>query len=349
MEEYRKVLTAWYKRNRRELPWRGSQDPYKIWVSEVILQQTRVGQGMDYYHNFLQTFPDVQSLALAPEEEVLKVWQGLGYYSRARNMHHSAQTIMNLFGGQFPDNYLSIRNLKGIGDYTAAAIASIAFDLPYAVVDGNVYRVLSRLFGIPTPIDSPAGKKEFYALAQMMLDTSRPGEFNQALMEFGAIQCIPGRPDCEKCPLSQKCYAFLNQSITDFPIKTKQVRQRERFLNYLCISWQDKVLLEKRGDKDIWRNMYQFPLIETPLAVSPEGIIGSAEWKSLLSKHTFTIESVFPERIHILTHQRLLIRFFLISVDGDDLPNGMIAVEKSVISKFPVPKPIELFLLQMGY
>jgi A/G-specific adenine glycosylase len=286
---------------------------------------------------------------LAPEEEVLKVWQGLGYYSRARNMHHAAQTILNLYGGRFPRDYQSIRDLKGIGDYTAAAIASIAFDLPFAVVDGNVYRVLSRLFGVPTPIDSPAGKKEFYALAQMMLDISHPGDFNQALMEFGAIQCIPGRPDCENCPLSQKCYAFLNQSIADFPVKKKLVRQKERFMNYLCISWQDKLLLEKRGDKDIWRNMYQFPLIETPLAVSPEGIIHSSEWQLLFGNRTFTLETVFPEGIHLLTHQRLLIRFFLVSMEGDHLPNGMIAVEKSALAKFPVPKPVERFLLQMGY
>ena len=349
MEEYRKTLTAWYNHNKRELPWRGTTDPYKIWVSEVILQQTRVLQGMEYYHNFLHAFPDIPSLAKAPEEEVLKVWQGLGYYSRARNMHHAAQTIVSRHGGRFPDNYQAIRNLKGIGDYTAAAIASISFDLPYAVVDGNVYRVLSRLFGISTPIDSSSGKKEFYGLAQMMLDIRRPGDFNQSLMEFGAIQCIPGLPDCGNCPLSQKCYAFHNQSVADLPVKAKQVRQKERFMNYLCISWQDKILLEKRGDKDIWRNMYQFPLIETPERVSPEGIIQSTEWQTILGNQPFIIESVFPERTHILTHQRLFIRFFLVSRKGDQLPEGVIAVEKSAIAKYPVPKPVELFLQQMGF
>ena len=207
LDEYRKALTVWYNHSKRELPWRESHDPYKIWVSEVILQQTRVNQGMDYYHNFLKSFPNVAELAEANEEEVLKVWQGLGYYSRARNMHHAAKTILSLHGGKFPEDYASIRNLKGIGDYTAAAIASISFNLPYAVVDGNVFRVLSRLFGIFTSIDTSAGKKEFHSLAQMMLDTAQPGQFNQALMELGAIQCIPDRPDCENCPLSTK---FLN-------------------------------------------------------------------------------------------------------------------------------------------
>lgn len=349
MEEYRKVLTAWYNRNKRELPWRGTADPYKIWVSEVILQQTRVQQGMDYYHNFLLAFPDVSSLALAPEVEVLKVWQGLGYYSRARNMHHAAKVIQTLHGGRFPEDYPSIRALKGIGDYTAAAIASIAFNLPYAVVDGNVFRVLSRLFGIATPIDSPSGRKEFYQLAQMMIDTNRPGDWNQALMEFGAIQCIPGNPDCDNCPLSPQCYALLKKNVSGFPVKSKQVRQRERYINYLCIKWNDKLLMEKRGTRDIWRNMYQFPLIETSLAASPEQIIESPEWQAILGKRSVVIESVLPVKTHILTHQRLTIRFFILSLDGGDLPEGLVAVGKAEIAKFPVPKPVELFLLQMGY
>ncbi|MEI7421361.1 MAG: A/G-specific adenine glycosylase [Prolixibacteraceae bacterium] len=349
MDEYRKVLTAWYNANKRELPWRGTADPYKIWVSEVILQQTRVQQGMEYYHNFLLAFPDVKSLAGAPEEEVLKVWQGLGYYSRARNMHHAARTILNNYGGTFPMDYASIRNLKGIGDYTAAAIASIAFNLPYAVVDGNVFRVLSRLFGLSTPIDSPSGKKEFYALAQEMLDTSRPGDFNQALMEFGAIQCIPGQPDCESCPLSPQCYACLNQDISSFPVKTNRVKQRERHLNYLCINWNDKLLLEKRGERDIWRNLYQFPLIETTLAKSPEEVINSAEWRVIVGNRRITLNSVSEVRTHILTHQRLMIRYFLLTMNGEELPDGTIAVSKSEIEKFAVPKPVEQFLLQMGY
>ena len=349
MDEYRKALTAWYNHNKRELPWRGTADPYKIWVSEVILQQTRVRQGMEYYHDFLLAFPDVKSLAEAPEEEVLKVWQGLGYYSRARNMHHAARTILNKYGGSFPEDYPSIRNLKGIGDYTAAAIASIAFNLPYAVVDGNVFRVLSRLFGISSPIDSPSGKKTFYDLAQGMLDTRHPGDFNQALMEFGAIQCIPGQPDCENCPLSFKCYAKLNQNISSFPVKSKKVKQRERYLNYLCINLNDKIFLEKRGGRDIWHNLYQFPLIETPLAESPEEVINSLAWKTLLGNRRIMLNSVSEESTHILTHQRLTLRFFRLSLNGEELSDRFIAVGRSEIAKFPVPKPIELFLLQMGY
>lgn len=349
MEEYRNALTAWYNHAKRTLPWRGSRDPYKIWVSEVILQQTRVQQGMDYYHNFLKSFPDVQSLALAPEEEVLKVWQGLGYYSRARNMHHAAKTILTDHGGQFPSDYASIRRLKGIGDYTAAAIASIAFNLPYAVVDGNVFRVLSRLFGIATPIDSVAGKKEFYQLAQMMLDTRFPGEFNQAIMEFGAIHCLVAQPLCDSCPLAAKCHAYTHRAMADFPVKSKQTRQKERFLHYLYLHHNGKLFLEKRGDKDIWRNMYQFPLIETPLPVAPEALIGSPAWEAILPPAGYVIETVFAEKIHLLTHQRLYLRFYSVELSRAPLPNHLIAVDHDDLSRYPVPKPIENFLDGMGH
>lgn len=349
MEEYRNVLTAWYKQSRRELPWRGSRDPYKIWVSEVILQQTRVQQGIDYFHNFLQSFPDVKSLALAPEEEVLKVWQGLGYYSRARNMHHAAGTILAKHGGKFPRDYDAIRNLKGIGDYTAAAIASIAFDLPHAVVDGNVFRVLSRLFGIATPIDTNTGKKEFYRLAQLLLDTAHPGEFNQALMEFGAIQCLAVQPLCHDCPLSEKCHAFIHQTVSSFPVKSKQTKQKERYLNYLYLHRGAQLFLEKRGDKDIWRNMYQFPLIETGAPEPPEAVIGSAAWQAILPHPGYTIETIFPERIHLLTHQRLHIRFFAVETGRGAVSDRLVAVDREEIARYPVPKPIENFLTDMGH
>ena len=349
MEEYRKALTVWYNHTKRELPWRESRDPYKIWVSEVILQQTRVQQGMDYYHNFLRLFPDIKSLAMAPEEDILKVWQGLGYYSRARNMHHAAKIILSTYDGKFPNDYESIRNLKGIGDYTAAAIASIAFDLPYAVVDGNVFRVLARLFGITTPIDTVSGKKEFYNLAQLMLDTDRPGEFNQALMEFGAIQCLPGQPLCTDCPLSGKCHAFANKAIGSFPVKSKQVKQKERYFNYLYIHQAEKLFLVKRGEKDIWRNMYQFPLVETTTSASSEEVISSDAWRVILANLAFTIETVFPERIHLLTHQKLHIRFFSIHLNEMEIPGHLIAVERENIARYPVPKPIEIFLMETGH
>ena len=349
LDEFRKALTVWYNQAKRELPWRTSRDPYEIWVSEVILQQTRVQQGMDYYHNFLQSFPDVQSLAMAKEEEVLKVWQGLGYYSRARNMHHAAKTILLDHEGKFPEDYLSIRKLKGIGDYTAAAISSIAFNLPYAVVDGNVFRVLSRLFGISTPIDTNMGKKEFYLLAQMMLDIEHPGEFNQAMMEFGAIQCIPNKPLCQRCPLVMRCQALLTRTVDSLPVKTKQPKQKKRYLNYLYIYNTEQLFLEKRVEKDIWRNMFQFPLIETTVQTSPEDLINCATWKEILKNLNLTIESVSPERIHILTHQRLHLRFFSISLNDNQIPDHLLAVQKTHCLRYPVPKPIENFLLEMGY
>ena len=349
MEEYRKALTVWYNHNKRDLPWRNSKDPYKIWVSEIILQQTRVQQGMSYYFSFLDRFPDISSLAEAPEEDVLKAWQGLGYYSRARNMHHAAKTIVHEHNGRFPEDYLSIRKLKGVGDYTAAAIASVSFNLPFAVVDGNVYRVLSRLFGISTPIDSSKGKKEFYELAQSMLDVKQPGEFNQALMEFGAIQCLPGQPSCTECPLSINCHAYSNKSVAAYPVKSKQVTQKERYLNYIYLYDNDNLFLEKRGDNDIWRNMYQFPLIETNHPATAEEIIAGSGWKDIFKGLAPTIESVFPERIHLLTHQRLHIRFISVSLDELSVSGRLIKVRRNDITRYPVPKPVETFLLEMGH
>ncbi|MEI7830884.1 MAG: A/G-specific adenine glycosylase [Prolixibacteraceae bacterium] len=349
MEEYRKVLTGWYNQSKRELPWRGSRDPYQIWVSEIILQQTRISQGTDYYHKFLKSFPDIESLAMAPEENVLKVWQGLGYYSRARNMHHAAKKVLTEHKGVFPTDYISIRRLKGIGDYTAAAISSIAFDLPHAVVDGNVYRVLSRLFGISTPIDSSAGKKEFYALSQMLLDTDHPGEFNQALMEFGAIQCLPAQPLCNGCPISFRCYAFLHQNISDFPVKSKLKKQKERFFNYLYLHNGKKIFMEKRADKDIWRNMFQFPLIESTSRLTPEEVIDSSAWKEIFKNLHITIEAIYPERVHLLTHQRLYIRFIPVKLEENERAEKLIAVDMDEIAKYPVPKPIETFLLERGH
>jgi len=349
MEKYRKALTGWYNDSKRELPWRESRDPYTIWVSEVILQQTRVRQGMEYYHNFLSHFPNIPALAMAPEEEVLKVWQGLGYYSRARNMHHAAKTMMQEYEGRFPSDYAAIRKLKGIGDYTAAAIASISFRLPYAVVDGNVFRVLSRQFGISTPIDSSAGKKEFYELAQSLLDRTNPGEFNQALMEFGALHCLPSQPLCGECPFCESCHAFARGTVADYPVKTKLARQKERYFNYLYLHRSSSLFLEKRGEKDIWRNMYQFPLIETPAASSPETVMASREWKNVLRELPFVVESVYPERVHLLTHQRLHIRFFKIKLEGSILPELLLNIQSDEIDRYPVPKPVENFLLEMGH
>jgi A/G-specific adenine glycosylase len=344
MDEYRNTLTAWYKREMRELPWRDTRDPYKIWVSEIILQQTRVQQGLSYYLRFISQFPDVLSLANANEEEILRVWQGLGYYSRARNMHSAAKKIQLTHQGIFPSDYSSIRDFKGIGDYTAAAISSIAFNLPYAVVDGNVYRVISRILGISTPIDSSKGKKEFYKIAQLILDPKNPGQSNQAIMEFGAIQCLPSSPLCESCPLSSKCFAFLNRCTDKLPVKNKKVKQRERFLNYLYIRTKGNFYLEKRVGNDIWKNLFQFPLIESVGLVSPDEIIASSSWKSILSGNTFTIESISPIKIHLLTHQRLYLRFFTISTDDQIINSNFVLVSHADKTKYAVPKPVENFL-----
>jgi len=347
MDVFRKALTVWYNHSKRELPWRESKDPYCIWVSEVILQQTRVQQGVDYYFNFLHRFPDVETLALASEEEVLKVWQGLGYYSRARNMHHAAQNIMSLHKGMFPTDYPSIKKLSGIGDYTAAAISSIAFNLPYAVVDGNVFRVLSRLFGISTPIDSTIGKKEFTALAQELLDIDHPGEFNQAIMEFGAIQCLPSQPLCTTCPLALQCHAYVHQTVSSFPVKSKKVLQKERYFTYFFLHHNDRIILEKRTEKDIWRNMYQFPMIETNQPASPEALFSSSYWHDHCSHLNCSLETVYPEKLHLLTHQRLHIQFIAMRLLTNEIPDRWISVELNESDKYAVPKPIESFLLAL--
>src|ERR1035437_3971325 len=238
MPDFHKILTLWYQQNKRDLPWRMNNDPYSVWVSEIILQQTRIDQGTAYYLRFIRRFPDIESLANSSEEEVLKMWQGLGYYSRARNMHHAARQIMTEFNGRFPDSYNIIRTLKGVGDYTAAAIASISFGSENVVIDGNVYRVLSRIFGIATPIDTTNGKKEFSILAHSLLDKQNPGIFNEALMEFGALQCVPRNPLCIQCPFQDRCVALKNNQIDQFPVKSKQPKQKNRYFNYLFINYE---------------------------------------------------------------------------------------------------------------
>jgi A/G-specific adenine glycosylase len=261
---FRENLLAWFAKNHRPLPWKGERDPYKIWLSEIILQQTRVEQGLPYYQKFVAKYPDVKTLADAPEDEVLKLWEGLGYYSRARNLHFNAKLIVNDLGEKFPDTYDKIRALKGVGDYTAAAIASFAFGLPRAVVDGNVFRVLSRFFGIETPTDLPSAKKEFAALAQALLDPARPADFNQAMMDFGATHCAPQQPKCLTCPLQNQCVAFQTKRVAELPVRSKAVEKKERFFVYIVANFQKKTFVRKRTANDIWRNLWEFPLLELP-------------------------------------------------------------------------------------
>lgn len=259
-------LLEWYKENKRELPWRDTTDPYLIWISEIILQQTRVAQGYEYFLRFVRRFPDVASLAAASEDEVMKYWQGLGYYSRARNLHAAAKSM----NGKFPVTYEDVRGLKGVGDYTAAAICAFAYNMPYAVVDGNVYRVLSRYLGIDTPIDSTEGKKVFAVLAQEMLDERRPTDYNQAIMDFGAIQCTPQSPNCMFCPLADRCFALSKGLIAHLPVKQHKTKTVNRYFNYIYVRMGAETLIHKRTENDIWKNLFELPLVEAERDLSEE-------------------------------------------------------------------------------
>ena len=264
MSRISSLLCDWYARHGRDLPWRRTRDPYRIWLSEVILQQTRVAQGLEYYLRFTERFPRAELLAAASEDEVLKLWQGLGYYSRARHLHAAAQEVAARFDGAFPRTYEEVRALPGVGDYTAAAICSMAYDLPYAVLDGNVFRVLSRVFDLDVPIDTSAGRRTFAELARAQLDPKRPGTCNQAIMDFGALCCTPGRPDCASCPLGAHCLAHAAGTTAERPVKRSRTKVRERWFVYLHLVCDGETLLHRRGAGDIWQGLYEFPLIETP-------------------------------------------------------------------------------------
>lgn len=337
-----KSLIKWYEANKRELPWRDISDPYRIWISEIILQQTRVNQGLSYYLRFIERFPDVKTLAIANEDEVLKYWQGLGYYSRARNLHKTAQIIAENYKGKFPDSYTDIVQLKGIGAYTAAAVCSFAYNQSYAVVDGNVYRVLSRLFAIETPIDSNKAKKEFSELATNMLDKSKPGIHNQAIMEFGALQCVPVQPDCNACPFQKTCKAYKLDLVEKLPIKASKTKVRERFFNYFLIQYQTKIYIQKRTEKDIWQNLYELPLIESNKLFEPEEI-GTNDF--LTNIENIEISSTTSTFKHILSHQRIFARFFSVTVsDKNNYLNQLIEINCNEIDNYAVSRLTSLFL-----
>lgn len=334
-------ITKWYKSNLRDLPWRNTQNPYFIWLSEVILQQTRVEQGTPYYHRFVTEFPDVSSLAMSSEESVLKLWEGLGYYSRARNLHTAAKTIFNEFNGVFPDTYEEIKSLKGVGDYTAAAIASLAFDLPHAVVDGNVYRVLSRYFGIQTPIDTTKGKKEFNALANELLDTKNPGVYNQAVMEFGALHCTPKQPQCETCPLQSGCVAYKNDLVGSLPIKEKKTKVKERYFNYLVMEDGENTYINRRSGDDIWKGLYEFPMVETEKKIENGDLPPLPVW---LKSKEFAVKRISEEYRHVLTHRRLYARFYSIKLKEKIEEENLVRIKRGELSNFAFPKLILRFL-----
>lgn len=304
MTDFVLQITDWYRQNARILPWRSTTDPYFIWLSEVILQQTRVDQGLNYYLRFTETFPKITDLANAEEDQVLKVWQGLGYYSRARNLHKTAKIVQENYHGEFPNNYNEIIALKGIGPYTAAAIASFAFNLPHAVVDGNVYRVLSRYFGIDTPIDSTEGKKIFQSLADELIPKDQPALFNQAIMEFGAIYCTPNNPPCENCILLDTCASGRYGLANKRPVKASKTKVRNRYLHYFHLVSNDEIAVRKRGSNDVWEGLYEFPVIETEAPdLNPDQL---PSWINKINEVTFSAK-------HILSHQRIHARFYRIS------------------------------------
>ena len=341
------TLINWYAENRRDLPWRQQPTPYQVWLSEVILQQTRVNQGMDYYLRFVERWPTVTDLAQASEEEVLKMWQGLGYYSRARNLHHCAQQVVKDYGGEFPADFEKLKQLKGIGNYTAAAIASIAFDLPHAVVDGNVYRVLARLYDIDTPINNNDGQTLFAHLADELLNREQPGLHNQAMMEFGALHCTPKNPNCLHCPLQANCLAFEHQTVMLRPVKLAKTKVTTRYFNYLVIRINGSVYLHKRSGNDIWKNLYDFPCIESETPMTVEEVVASEKFIQLIEEKPFSITKVSPVYTHKLTHRTLLAQFIEIKLEQKLLQietKDLFLTPETDLGSFPIPRLIDLYL-----
>jgi A/G-specific adenine glycosylase len=338
-------IQNWYLQHKRELPWRNTHDAYTIWLSEVILQQTRVEQGLPYFYRFLEKYPDVTAFAKATEDEILKLWQGLGYYSRGRNMLTTARQILENNEGIFPTTYQELIKLKGIGEYTAAAISSFAANEAKAVVDGNVYRVLARWFGVEEPINSPAGKKIFQQLADEILDRKHPGQHNQAMMEFGAMLCRPKNPDCGICPVREGCNAYQTNRIQLLPLKLKTVKIRERYFNYFLITDKNEILLNKRSIDDIWGNMYDLPLIETEVYTPLEQLPALVAFKSFFGDEAVVI-STSPIRKHILTHQRIFAHFIHLEVNPEkiNMQSSWFYTSYNSLEKLAMPKIIYQFL-----
>lgn len=342
MNIFSETLLKWYADNARDLPWRNTRDPYLIWVSEIILQQTRVSQGYDYFLRFVQRFPDVRSLASASEDEVMKYWQGLGYYSRARNLHEAARSM----NGVFPDTYEEVRALKGVGDYTAAAICSLAYDMPYAVVDGNVYRVLSRYWGIDVPIDSTEGKKTFAALAQEMLPVNRPAAYNQAIMDFGAIQCTPQSPLCMYCSLCDSCMALAQGRVAQLPVKQHKTKTTDRFFNYIYVRAGAYTYINKRTGDDIWKNLFELPLIETDRELSEAEFLGLPQFRELFVEGEVPqVRTLCRGVKHVLSHRVIYANFYEVALPEDSHSfASYLRVPSADLGQYAVPKLIHAFL-----
>ena len=381
--EFANTIISWFRENGRALPWRETRDPYAIWLSEIILQQTRIAQGWEYWERFMAQYPTVEELAAAHEDEVLKLWQGLGYYSRARNLHTAAKQIVAL--GHFPDTLEGIKQLKGVGDYTAAAIGSFAFDIPAAVVDGNVYRVLARYFGIDTPINSTQGKKEFAALAQSLLPSSKASvslssfspasdfqsslslvaAYNQAMMDFGAIQCTPQSPKCLLCPLAETCEAMRSNRVAELPVKQKTLKVKTRHLSYIYIRCKGETAIHRRGEGDIWQGLWE-PFNASDITEATASIASAqaspsstktspssaklSPFKSELaaSLHLSNVDALqllAQDVKHVLTHRILLADFYLLETEArPQLPDDYIWIKEEEIEDYGIPRLIELML-----
>lgn len=344
--DFNRKLKSWYLQNHRPLPWRETKDPYKIWLSEVILQQTRVAQGMPYYERFVDQYPTVFDLAEADERDVLRLWQGLGYYSRARNMHFTAKQVVKDFAGSFPRTAEGLSKLKGLGHYTAAAVASFAFDEVVPAIDGNVYRVMARIFGIQSDMLSHEGKKEFALLARQLVSKDDPATYNQAMIEFGALQCVPVSPNCSVCIFSDHCFANARQMQGQLPVKMKKLTVRKRYLNYFMIRCGDELAMVERYGKDIWKGLYDFYLVESKGPIdSPDDLTIDEPLRQLLVQGS--LREVPKLYSHILTHQKLQVRFWWIEIeqaDKIDLPQGMAFYSKSAVEVLPKPILIDTVL-----
>ena len=344
--EFSSIVLYWYKKNKRDFPWRKHKSVYEVWLSEIILQQTQTSQGLSYFNKILKTFPTLKKLSEASEEQILKLWQGLGYYSRARNLHFTAKYIQNNLNGVFPDDYDSLIQLKGIGPYTAAAISSICFNEKRAAVDGNVYRILARVFNIDTAINSPEGIKKFQELANSLISETYPGDYNQSMMDIGATICTPKKPKCNQCPLISICLAHVNNTINNIPVKIKKRKIKHRYFHYLCIEYNGNFIMKKRTQKDIWRNLYDFPLIERGEMTKENDI----DYKKLLNSILDDEIVIFKKTKHYehqLTHQKLNITIEYIKSNKINFNNAFLKFNQMQVRELPIPKPIEKFFEEL--
>lgn len=351
--EYKQLIINWYKENKRDLPWRNKGNPFDVFLSEFILQQTRIEQGTPYFLRIKTAFPTIEKLAQASEETILFFWQGLGYYSRARNLHASARMILKNYNGVIPDNFETLKKLKGIGDYTAAAIASIGYNQPVPLIDGNVFRVVSRIFGIETPIDTTQGKKEIRKALEQFFDYEKAGNFNEAMMDFGAIQCTPTNPKCNNCPFDKSCQAFLSKSVEKYPVKEKKVSIKTRYLNYLVLQTNESdpfYILSKRTDKDIWKNLYEFPLIETDTKIDDVQLKTTEFWSSTELFSTTPKFHQIIRKSHKLTHRLLQISFTIATIDSNFLTSKppYLLLNYNEIQQKPLPIILVKFLNQIN-